>query len=315
MKVSVILPVYNAETTLEKCLDSLLGQSLREMEIIAIDDGSKDRSGEILKRYQEQTEQNGGKRIRILTVENGGQGRARNFGMEIAEGEYIGFTDSDDWTDPDMFCKLTETADSEQADLTICDALAHFPDGSTAPERIWRENRLMGAVGFPNNKLIRKDLAKELRFAEDRLWYEDVVFTAAAIHRAKKVCHLPEMLYHYRRGFPSTMHNGNAQKNLDLLTIMQQVEDELLPDAKEDFDFLVLNHVLLDGIKRVEAMDAPEKNDVIWMMRAYVHEKIPHLGTSQSFREESRGRRIAMRLNYMGLQKAAAALLKLRSLP
>ena len=310
MKLSVIVPVYNAESTLEKCLDSLFDQNVEEMEIIAINDGSKDSSGEILKEYQARTEKAGGKKLRVLTVENGGQGRARNFGLDIADGDYIGFTDSDDWADPEMFRKLIETAEREQADLTICDALGHFPDGSTEPERLWRENRLMGAVGFPNNKLLRRDLAEGLRFPEDRLWYEDLEFTARAIHRAEKVVHLPEMLYHYRRGFPSTMHNNNAKKNLDLLTVMQNLEDELLPEAKEDFDFLVLNHVLLDGIKRVQAMDAPEKRDVIWLMRAYVHEKIPHLSASRSFREESRGRRIVMRLNAMGLQDAAAALLK-----
>ena len=308
MKLSVIVPVYNAETTLEKCMDSLLNQSLQEMEIIAIDDGSKDSSGEILKRYQKQTEK--GKQIRILTVENGGQGRARNFGLDIAEGDYIGFTDSDDWVDSEMFRKMTETADREQADLTICDAVGHFPDGSTAPERLWRESRVMGAVGFPNNKLIRRNLVEGIRFPEDRLWYEDLEFTARAIHRAQRIVHLPEMLYHYRRGYPSTMHNNNAKKNLDLLTVMKNLEGELLPDAKEDFDFLLLNHVLLDGIKRVQAMDAPEKREVIWLMRAYVHEKIPRLGASRSFREESRGRRLVMRLNAMGLQDISAALLK-----
>ena len=151
-----------------------------------------------------------------------------------------------------------------------------------------------------------------VRFAEEKLWYEDLEFTAIAIHRAKKIAHLDESLYHYRRGLPSTMNNRNAEKNLDLLTVMQHLEDELLPDAKDDFVFLVLNHVLLDAMNRVQAMDVPEKRNVLWMLRSWVHEKIPRLSSCESFRRESRNRRIIMRLHYLGLSSLAALLLKMR---
>ena len=108
------------------------------------------------------------------------------------------------------------------------------------------------------------------------------------------------------------MNNRNAEKNLDLLTVMQHLEDELLPNARDDFEFLVLNHVLLDAMNRVQAMDVPEKRNVLWMLRSWVHEKIPQLSACESFRRESRNRRIIMRLHYLGLSSLAALILKIR---
>ena len=309
MKLSVIVPAYNAEKTIIPCMDSILAQTIDDLELIVINDGSEDATETILQSYVFRYPQT----VRMITVENGGQGRARNIGMDLAAGEYIGFVDSDDWIDPDMYRKLLELAENEQCDLVHCDVTAHFPDGSVAAEMIYRPNCRIAAAGFANNKLFRKDLIKDIRFPEEKLWYEDTEFTARCIHRAQKEGHLSESLYHYRRGFPSTMNNQNAQKNLDILTVMEHLEDEFLPDDREEFEFLVLNHVLLDAMNRVQAMEAPEKKDVLWLMRAYVHERIPHLKRSKSFQAESRNRRIIMRLNYLGLSGFAETLLKMKS--
>ena len=183
------------------------------------------------------------------------------------------------------------------------------PDGSTAKEYIYREDRAMAAAGFANNKLFHRSLIKDIRFPEKKLWYEDAEFTAIAIHRAAAIAHIPETLYHYRRGLPSTMNNNNARKNLDLLEVMLHLEDELLPDDRDDFEFLILNHILLDGMNRVQAMTSEDKKDVLWMLRQYVREKIPNLNASSSFRKETRNRRIIMRLHYLGLSGLAEQIL------
>ena len=245
-------------------------------------------------------------------MENGGQGRARNIGFDLSSGDWIGYVDSDDWIDPEMYERLIAAAERENADLALCEVLAHFPDGSTAREFIFREERAMAAAGFANNKLFRRGLIENVRFPEEKLWYEDAEFTAIAIHRAGKISHLPDALYHYRRGLPSTMNNNNARKNLDLLEVMMHLEEELLPDDRDDFEFLVLNHVLLDGMNRVQAMTAEDKKDVLWLLRQYVREKIPNLNASRSFREETRNRRIIMRLHYLGLSSLAESILKLK---
>lgn len=303
MKLSIIVPAFNAEKTLRRCLDSLISQTIPEKEIIVINDGSEDGTEDILKSYP----------IKFQTVENGGQGRARNLGLEQACGEWIGFVDSDDWIEPDMYEKLIHLAEDTDSDLVLCDALAHYPDDHTELERIWRDDRLMAAAGFANNKLFRKELIQKIRFPEG-LWYEDAEFTAIALHEAKKVSHLEEALYHYQRGFPSTMNNQNAAKNLDILKIMEHIEEALCPEAKEDYEFLVINHVLLDAMNRVQAMKGAENRRMVMQhLRSYVQMNIPHLNCCRSFREEARNRRIIMRLHYLGLSNVAAILLSLKT--
>lgn len=309
MKLSIIIPAYNAESTIGHCLDSVLNQTICDYEVIVINDGSQDHTENILKDYSTRFP----KRLFFSTVENGGQGRARNIGLDLAKGAYVGFVDSDDWVEPDMFEKLLATAEQKDADLVLCDVVAHYPDDSEAKENIFRIDQKYAAAGFANNKLFARELLHGVRFPEEKLWYEDTEFTAIAIHRAYHIEHVPEVLYHYRRGFPSTMNNNNATKNLDILTVMQHLEDELLPDERDSFEFLVLNHVLLDAMNRVQAMETEEKRNVLWLMRAYVHEKIPRLSSSVSFQAETRNRRIIMRLHYMGLSTIAGKILKIRN--
>ena len=308
MKLSVIVPAYNAEKTIRQSLDSILAQTRPVDELIVINDGSTDGTEEILQEYRDAYPDC----FRFRTVENGGQGRARNIGFGLSTGDWIGYVDSDDWIDPEMYERLIAAAEREGADLALCEVLAHFPDGSTAREYIYREERAMAAAGFANNKLFRRSLIENVRFPEEKLWYEDAEFTAIAIHRAGKIAHLADPLYHYRRGLPSTMNNNNARKNLDLLEVMRHLEDELLPDDREDYEFLVLNHVLLDAMNRVQDMTAEDKKDVLWLLRQYVREKIPNLNASRSFREETRNRRIIMRLHYLGLSGLAEGILKLK---
>ena len=143
MKLSIIVPAYNAEETLADCLQSLVGQTVEEKEIIVIDDGSTDRTPEILASFP----------VESRRVENGGQGRARNIGLSMATGDYIGFVDSDDRAEKDMYEKLLRAAEGEGADIALCDAMGHYPDGRQEPERIWREDRPMAAAGFASNKL------------------------------------------------------------------------------------------------------------------------------------------------------------------
>ena len=309
MKLSIIVPAYNAESTIITCLDSILKQTLADFELVVVNDGSCDSTGEILARYQSSFPE----KIKVLTVENGGQGRARNIGMGIASGEFIGFVDSDDWIEPQMYEKMMRIAVSNFCDLVHCDVLAHFPDGKTSMEKVYRPDCPMASAGFANNKLFRKDLVETIRFPEDKLWYEDTEFTARCILRAKKEQHVDEALYHYRRGHPSTMNNQNALKNLDILTVMNHLEDDFLPDHRDDYEFLILNHVLLDAMNRVQAMEAEEKNDVMWLMRQFVRDKIPHLYRAKSYRRETRNRRIIMSLHYAGFSGVAEKLIQLKN--
>ena len=308
MKLSVIVPVYRAEAWLRECVDSLLEQTLADMEIILVDDGSPDGSGAIMADYAARFPG----RVRTLTLENGGQGRARNRGMELARGEYLGFVDSDDYVLPEMYETLVKTAEETGADIVDCEIEAFFPDGRTERLRTWREGRPIAAAGSACNKLFRRSFVGDTRFPEG-LKYEDFGFTAALLLRAGKTVHLPDAPYRYRIGQPSTMHNADSRMNLQLLEIMEGIREGMDPEKdRDDFEFLVLNHVLLDGVKRVAAQRTPERDECLLLLREYVKREIPRLAACRSFREEGRSRRLVMRLNYMGLHDLALALLEMK---
>ena len=308
MKLSVIVPVYRAEEWLNECVDSLLNQTLKDLEILLVNDGSPDRSGEIMADYAARYPE----KIRTLTLDNGGQGRARNRGIELARGEYLGFVDSDDYVLPEMFETLCRVADAEGADIVDCEIEAFYEDGKTERLRTWRDGRPIAAAGSACNKLFRRSTVGEIRFPEG-LKYEDFGFSAKLLLRSRKTVHLPDALYRYRVGQPSTMHNQNSRMNLDLLEIMEDLRESMDAEKdRDDFEFLVLNHVLLEAIKRVAAQKTPEREECLLTLRGYVKTQIPRLSASKSFREESRNRRLIMRLNYMGLHDLALMLLGIK---
>lgn len=309
MKLSVIVPVYKAEKTLRQCVDSLLAQTVADLEILLINDGSPDACAAILEEYAARFPE----KIRTKTLTNGGQGRARNFGIEMARGEWLGFVDSDDWVLPEMYEKLLSAAERENCDIAVCDTICCFEDGSSKVLRAWREGDVLSAAGSSCDKVFRRSLVDQLRFPEG-LWYEDFGFSAQALARAGKLACLPEALYCYRIGHASTMHNNNARKNLDLLAVLDLLKTPLRAAGQDEaFASLVLNHALLDGINRLRQQNGPDRDSIILQFRDYVNQEIPNLAASSAYRKESRNRRIVMWLNYHGLDKVSAALLKLKN--
>ena len=307
MKLSVIVPVYRAESYLRRCVDSLLAQELDDYEIILVDDGSPDGSGAICDEYAAR-----GGRVRCLHIDNGGQGRARNRGMDIAGGEYLGFVDSDDWVEPDMYPKLLGLAERERADVAVCGIRALHEDGHAESLPVWKEGNPMASAGSACNKLFRREAVGEIRFPEG-LWYEDFGFSAKLLMRSKKTVYLPEELYDYRVGQPSTMNNENARKNLDMLEIMEDLREFTETEAcRDDFEYLLINHVLLDSVNRLSLQHTPTKLEVIWLMRAYVREHIPRLTQCRAWQKETRNRRIIMKLNYDGLEDLSKLILKVK---
>ena len=131
-KVSVIVPVYNVEEYLERCLDSLVNQTLKDIEIIIVNDGSTDGSKEIIQKYL-----NKYKNIVYLEKENGGLSSARNYGIPYAKGEYIGFVDSDDYVELTMYEKMYNKAIEEKSDMVECDFIWEYPN----KKRYYRKNK------------------------------------------------------------------------------------------------------------------------------------------------------------------------------
>lgn len=308
MKLSVIVPVYNVEKYLSACVDSLLQQTLQELEIFLVDDGSKDGSGKIADAYAARFPE----KIKVLHIDNGGQGRARNFALPLATGEYLGFVDSDDWVMPDMYEKLCHRADESGADIVACDFLEHFEDGSENPVPGAFQDHPLSFAGSCCNKVFRASLTDGLRFPE-HLWYEDFYYSAVMLIRAKHTEYIREPLYIYRRGQPSTMHNNNAARNLDILRVMDMLEKELAEKGRrEDFEFFLINHVLLDTISRLAIQKDPDRKAVIRQVRSYVREKIPDLAVCTSYAAETRRRQLIMKLNYRGMEDLGQWILKMK---
>ncbi len=306
MKLSIIVPVYNAGEYLEKCLDSLVGQTIDDYEIILINDGSTDGSQQIIDSYVNQHP----KLIRTKTVENGGQGRARNIGIDMARGDYLGFVDSDDWVDTSMYQRLYSAAVESCAELVICDMVSVYPDGREEYRANSRFEEPMSIPTGPCDKLFRRDAVGDIRFPEG-LWYEDAEFVIKTMLGCKNIARVSEGLYFYRCGQQSTMNNKNARKNLDMISIMEDLKAYMLPRGyMAEFEELLLCHLLLDTINRVNVQRGEGCEEVIKTLRDYARENIPDLRACPGYKKQSLKRRIVMSLNYNGLHAIARRLFK-----
>ena len=307
MKLSLIVPAYNAQDCLGNCLDDLVNQSIDDYEIIVVNDGSTDDTEKIISEYKGMYPDV----VRSITISNGGQGRARNFAIRVAKGDYIGFADADDRLDHDMFKKMYDKAVSEDADIVVCDFFRSDAEGNHY-ERAQLQDHPLSSAGPVWNKIFRASVIGGIRFAEG-LWYEDFTFSCKMLIKSKKTVFINEALYYYSVGHTSTMTNQNALKNLDILTVMDGIKayaNKEKPDT--DIDFLIINHILLESIKRVSLQDSPDKKIVLKKLRSYVNENIPDLDKSCAFKNESRNRKIIMKLNYYGFEGLSKAILKIK---
>ena len=194
-KISVIIPVYNVEKYLRKCIDSVINQTYHNLEIILIDDGSLDNCGSICDEYCVIDE-----RIRVIHKSNGGLSDARNAGLDIACGEYIGFVDSDDWIDPEMFEQLHKDLKSTGKDISVCGYLREYEQnklvrvvGNDTHENILlmtpqeAMNELLEDDIIRNhmwNKLYRAKIFENVRFPLGRN-FEDVLIQYKLFEKAK----------------------------------------------------------------------------------------------------------------------------------
>lgn len=203
--ISIIIPVYNVEKYLPACLDSVLAQTYRNLEVILVDDGSPDGSGAVCDAYAAKDS-----RIRVIHQENGGASAARNAGLDLASGSFIGFIDPDDYIEPDMYEILYEQLQSSGADVAQCgyvweeegkeDVFFHnsgevkLYNGPYCIQELLTVEKPWWAVW---NKLYRSKLFQELRFNEDLRVGEDIFFTFQIFLQMKQLISIKRPLYHY----------------------------------------------------------------------------------------------------------------------
>lgn len=207
MMISVIIAAFNASRYLEQCLNSVLGQTYRELEIIAVNDGSTDETLEIMELFAANDS-----RVRVLSQENRGASAARNLGISAAEGELITFVDADDWLNEDHIERLARGMSESEADCCVCGYRLEFPDGSTwdiAPEeQLISGGQALENMLFPDkfqgflwNKLFKTNVIREngLKPDESLYYMEDLLFCAEYFGHCGKVCCISNIGCHYRQ--------------------------------------------------------------------------------------------------------------------
>ena len=218
IKVSIIVPIYNVEKYLKRCLDSLVNQTLNDIEIICINDGSTDDSLDILNEYAKRDE-----RIVVINQENSGQSVARNRGIDVAKGEYVGFVDSDDWVSEDYFeCLYAEIL--SHPDIVIFGANTFYENigkikagqysSKTFPSK-FNINKLFQYHTICMNKLYRKEflVTNDIKFAENQKYSEEQLLFVKSLILAKNVSVIKKDIYNYRKNRKESLTGQKYKKD------------------------------------------------------------------------------------------------------
>ena len=211
--ISIVVPVYGVEKYVEKCLDSLSHQSYENIEVIVVDDGSIDRSGDICEEFAKKD-----KRIKVFHKTNGGLSDARNYGIKRAKGEYVCLVDSDDWAKSGFVEKMVNVALRENADIVVCGYNDMVPGritmtGEEATMRLLVEQENVDIIAW--NKMYRRGLFDDVLYPEGEN-YEDCLTTYKLLSKASKVEYLPESLYCYRERTGSITQKSGKEERLTM---------------------------------------------------------------------------------------------------
>ena len=247
-KNSIIVPIYEVEPYLRKCIDSILNQTFEEFELLLIDDGSPDRCGDICDEYAKKDN-----RIKVIHKENGGQASARNIGLDVARGEYIGFVDSDDWIEPDMYKILYNLAINNDAEISCISSKIIYPnkeilrETSTLKKFIKKDamKEVIRGKFFDEvvwTKLFKKEILQNLKFKEG-IKYEDTEFCYRAIDKCTKLIYLGKCLYNYLIRKGSTMDIAKREISIDYIYIYNEMYIFYKKEYSEYKDMVLLRLV------------------------------------------------------------------------
>ena len=274
MKVSIIVPVYNVENYLDKCLNSLVNQTLKDIEIIVVNDGSPDNSSKIIDKYVKKY-----KHVKGYDKVNGGLSDARNYGVKYATGEYIAFIDSDDYVDKSMMEKMYNKAVSDNLDIVVCDSI-EVMDGCDNDKGILKKSNLRYSCDDVNNyiisppmawcRLFKRNLFDKIKFTKG-IYYEDLDLSPSLVKYTNKIGFIEEGLYYYVKRNNSIMRqNKYNDKLLDIFKVLQKNKKLLGKKYSEEVEYLYITHLLRSASLRfVDYNEASELLDkVISVMKS-----------------------------------------------
>lgn len=221
--ISVIVPIYNVEKYLDRCVESIANQTYKHLEIILVDDGSPDNCSQMCDEWAEKDN-----RIKVVHKENGGLSDARNAGLKIATGEIVSFIDSDDWIELDMFEKMLNRMQEDNSDVVSCGVKWVEEDGTLIRD-VTSEDEILDTTAAMKellndiklkqhvwNKIYKYDLIKDVPFEKGK-YHEDVFWSYQIVGRAKRISVITDSFYNYVQRSNSIMGEGFSAKRLDAL--------------------------------------------------------------------------------------------------
>ncbi|MBS4197579.1 glycosyltransferase family 2 protein [Lederbergia citri] len=254
--ISIIVPVYNVQSYLTRCIDSILDQTFTNFELILVNDGSLDNSGEVCDEFAKKDS-----RIVVIHKENGGVSSARNVGIDVANGQYIGFIDSDDYIHPKMYEILYQYAIRHSSDIVMCDYLKV----SEGENPIMRCDKALKLLHYTNiealnqlyiteprnslgwivvwNKLFKRKLFHELRFTEGRI-YEDELIAHKVFYSCLKITYVADQLYYYYQRSDSYIGSSFSTKKFDRVYALKERVDFFRSIGQQHLFNLALKHFM-----------------------------------------------------------------------
>lgn len=278
VKVSVIVPVYNVEDYLDKCLQSLINQTLTDIEIIVVNDGSTDNSQKVIDKYT------GDKRVKAYMKGNGGVSDTRNYGMQFASGEYIGFIDSDDFVDLDMYENMYRKAIEDDSDIVECNLRHTYPNGEDVEigKKIYEKKEMLmfGRTVIWNRIFNRKWLLDTHVKFPVGLINEDVEFSLKLIPHIRKFSYVDPAYIHYvQRG--TSLHNKSTLKTLDIFKVLENIRSHykthgFYDEYKESYEFFVIRILLCSTLLRMSRIsDKKERKMALRMNWEFLNSNVP----------------------------------------
>lgn len=227
--ISIIIPIYNCEEYLARCIESVINQTYPNLEIILVNDGSTDKSSVICDKYAKKDS-----RVKVIHKANGGVSSARNLGLENSHGNFISFIDSDDSIDKNMYSEMKKMIEETNSDICFCN-IKYIRNGNIEEIKLGdkeifnREEILKSFFDYNGvnlatwNKLFRTNVIKNIRFREDISIREDALFCAEAFDNSKKICHFKKMPYNYYYREGSALNSKNLNKDITKLLANSEI--------------------------------------------------------------------------------------------
>lgn len=326
IKVSIIVPVYNVEKYLTRCLESLVNQTEKDIEIIIVNDGSPDNSQEIIDQYTKKYSF-----IKSYIKENGGLSDARNYGLERAKGQYIMFIDSDDYIEKQMVEKMLQCAQKNKSDIVVCNIMDEYEKTGTAKEyfnyipkettNIFENKQILFNRFAAWNKLYNKNLfkSKDMRFEKGKI-YEDLRLILKLYIKSEKISYVKDSLYHYIIRPGSIMTSSAMEKNLDIILAFEDIIDyyktnNIYDSFKDEIEFLAIEHIYISANVRVinAKANSKDKKKIINKFIQYMNNNFKNYKNNKYIQNLSFNKKIIFHLLNMKLYGIIKLIFKIKN--